>query len=45
MYIFMGFFYDKKVYFFHSECADSSKPLWKLKLILWNLVYQNTYFI
>ena len=42
MYIFMSF-YDKKVYFFHNECADSSKPHWELKLFWWNLVYQNTY--
>ena len=42
MYIFMCF-YDKKVYFFHNECADSLKPHWELKLFSWNLVYQNTY--
>ena len=35
--------YDKKVYFFHNECAASSKPHWELNLFSWNLVYQNTY--
>ena len=44
MYIFM-YFYDTKVYIFHNERADSSKPRWELKLFSWNLVYQNTYSI
>ena len=35
-------FYDKKVYFFHNECADSSKPHLELKLFSSNLVYHNT---
>ena len=41
MCIFMCF-YNKKVYFFHNESADSSKPHWEIKLFSWNLVYQNS---
>ena len=42
-YVYFMSFYDKKVYFFHNECADSSKPHSELKLFWWYLVYQNTY--
>ena len=38
-------FYDKQVYFFYNECADSSKSHWELKLFSWKLVYQNTFSI
>ena len=37
------YFYDKHVYFFHNECADSAEPQREHKLFSWNLVYQNTY--
>ena len=30
-------FYDKKVHFFHNDCADSSKPHWELKIIFMKL--------
>ena len=35
-------FYGKKAYFFHNECADSTKPLCERKLFSCDQVYQNT---
>ena len=31
------YFYDKHVYFFHNEHADSSESQWEHKLISWNI--------
>ena len=35
------YFYDKHVYFFYNECADSSEPQWEYKLFLWNSVSEH----
>ena len=44
MCVFMCF-YDKNVYIFHNECADSSKPHWEIKLFSWNSISEHLFYL